>query len=526
MKSLLILFLFFSAGISISSQDFVKGVVYNDLNGNQMRDKDEPGIFQVPVSNGADVVLTDENGEYTLPLSQDDIIFVIKPAGYSTPFNEQNLPLFYYIHKPLGSPGLNYRGVDPTGMIPESVDFALYPVPRVNQFDVLLFGDPQPYSKEELEFFDQRIVSELSSATNFSFGISMGDLSGDNPDLFEPYNEIIRNVGIPWYNVIGNHDMNFDVSADSLSDESFERVFGPSSYSFNMGKAHFIILKNILRPDPRNPANKGYWGGFTEKQFTFVENDLKYVPEDHLIVLSFHIPIWEGYVDRDIFRDADRERLFSLLEDYPYTLSISAHSHIQNNKLMNKEHGWTQDKPHHHFNIGTTCGSWYRGELDSLGIPFSVMADGTPQGYALLRIDNNRYNITYKAAGHDMDYQMNIYHPKVMGHAKKSLSNIYVNFFMGNENDEVMFRVDKNEWIPMSYTIEFDPSYLHRLHQWDFTNKVIPGRRPVEARQCSHLWKALLPSDLDIGEHSVEIKVKDMFGNLHYGKSAYRIALP
>lgn len=526
MKAFLLLLFIFLSGISVSSQNFVKGFVYHDLNSNQKKDINEPGIGQVPVSNGLDVALTDDNGEYTLPLSQDDIIFVIKPAGYSLPINEQNLPLFYYIHKPLGSPPLNYRGVDPTGMLPESVDFALYAEKESDKFEVLLFGDPQPYTRKELDFFDQRIVSELYSSTKFSFGISMGDLVGDNPDLFEPYTEIIRKIGIPWHNVIGNHDMNFDIIADSLSDESFERVFGPSTYSFNVGNTHFIILKNILRPDPRNPDRKGYWGGFTQKQFSFLENDLKYVPKDHLIVLAFHIPIWEGYVDHDIFRDGDRDRLFTLLKEYPHTLSISAHSHIQNNKWMTKGDDWKQDTPHHHFNLGTTSGSWYRGELDSLGIPVSVMADGTPQGYAQLQIDNNQYNIKYKAAGYDMHHQMNIHHPKVIGQAKKSLSNIFVNFFMGSEKDAVMFRVDEGEWIPMNYSIELDPGYLHLLHKWDFTDKVIPGRRPADARECRHLWKAILPSNLDVGEHFIEIKAKDMLGNIYFGKSVYRIDMP
>lgn len=527
MKNLLIVLILFLLTVgNLSSQDFVKGVVYDDLNRNQVRDKNESGISGVPVSNGSDIVLTNEKGQYTLSLSQDDIIFVIKPEGYVTPLSKKNLPIFYYIHKPLGSPSLAFPGVEPTGDLPESVDFALYSVKEPENYEVLLFGDPQPNSRLQLNYFDQRVVSELYDTRRHYLGISMGDIVGNDLNLFEPYVDVIKKIGIPWYNVIGNHDMNFDITADSISDESFERVFGPTTYSFNVGKVHFIILKNIIRPDPRSPNKKGYWGGFTEKQFTFIENDLKYVSKDRLIVLAFHIPIWEDYVDNDIFRNNDRLRLFSLLENFPNTLSISAHSHLQHNVLMTNKDGWRQEKPHHHFNIGTTSGSWYRGELDSLGIPFSVMADGTPQGYATLQIDGNQYNIIYKASGYDADKQMNIYHPKVVGHAKKSLSNIYVNFYMGNEHDEVMFRVDDNEWIPMNYTIKYDPSYLHLLHRWDFTDKVIPGTRPVEPKLCRHLWKAVLPSDLAVGEHTVEIRAKDMFGNIHFGKSVYCIDLP
>lgn len=512
--------------INVISQNAVEGFVYNDVNRNSVMDKNETGISHVPVSNGRHVVLTDEQGRYVLPLTNDDIIFVVKPTGYSLPVNDQMLPQFYYIHKPLGSPDLEYKGVAPTGPLPRSVNFPLYKKEENEAFKVLLFGDPQVRNMRQLSFFEKRVVAELYDETSFDFGISMGDLVANIPDLFEPYSEVVSKIGIPWFNVIGNHDMNFDIDADSLSDESFERVFGPSTYAFNVGKATFIILKNILRPDPRDNNNLSYWGGFTEKQFAFIENYLEFVPKDHLVVLAFHIPIWEDYVDRDIFRDEDRVKLFSLLEEYPYTFSISAHSHIQNNKLMSNEDDWLQEKPHHHFNLGTTSASWYRGELDSSGLPIAIMADGTPQGYAIMDIEGNSYNIQYRSSGFDADYQMTIYHPNVIEKARNTHASIYVNFFMGSEKDEVMFRVDGGKWIQMNYTIEFDPSYLEVLYKWDRTKTVLPGVRPVDARQCSHLWKAPLPSNLEVGEHKIEVRVKDMFGNIYYDESSYRVETP
>ena len=48
---------------------------------------------------------TGKGGRYELPIDDDDIIFVIKPRGYMTPVDALNLPRFYYIHKPAGSPG-------------------------------------------------------------------------------------------------------------------------------------------------------------------------------------------------------------------------------------------------------------------------------------------------------------------------------------------------------------------------------------------------------------------------------------
>ncbi|WP_236139351.1 calcineurin-like phosphoesterase C-terminal domain-containing protein [Mongoliitalea daihaiensis] len=104
----------------------------------------------------------------------------------------------------------------------------------------MIFGDPQPYSLDELEYFRKGIVSEVEGITDVSFGASLGDIVGDRPDFFNAYKEIIEKVGIPWFHVMGNHDMNFDVTSDEFSDESFTAAFGPATYAFNHGNAHYM----------------------------------------------------------------------------------------------------------------------------------------------------------------------------------------------------------------------------------------------------------------------------------------------
>lgn len=525
MKKLLIIFFLGFIVTCTAAQQTATGYVYEDTNLNLKRDRKEKGIPGVAVSNGRNVVLTDLSGKYSLETGPDNILFVIKPAGYATPVNGNNLPRFFYIHKPAGSPDLKFAGVDPTGVLPSSVDFPLSQTQERDSFHVLLFGDPQAYNKRELQYFDKRIVSELNDkAGTYAFGISAGDLVGNDPDLFLPYAEVMNKIGIPWYNVIGNHDLNHDAMEEQYADESFEKVFGPSTYAFNYGKAHFIIIKNILWPDPRD--KNGYWGGFTEQQFAFLKNDLSHVPKDHLVVMVFHIPIWEGYVDNDIFRDEDRARLFTLLKDFPHNLTISAHSHIQYNKMLSADDGWLQENPHHHYNLGTTCGAWYSGALGNDGIPWSVMADGTPQGYAMMSVNGNNYEISYKVAGAPASEQMKIHHPKIIAKTPKTQASLTVNFYMGSEKDEVVFRVDGGKWTPMKYIIDEDPAYLQLLHTWDITEEVIPGRRPNEPRNCLHLWRAPLPSDLEVGEHIIEVKTTDMYGRIHNATSTYKTGLP
>jgi hypothetical protein len=93
--SLVITILFVSVFIHLNAQSEVKGIVYEDVNKNGKKDKNENGIKNIAVSNGIQVVLTNEKGEYTLPVQNDNIIFVIKPSTHSVPVNKQNLPQFF-----------------------------------------------------------------------------------------------------------------------------------------------------------------------------------------------------------------------------------------------------------------------------------------------------------------------------------------------------------------------------------------------------------------------------------------------
>ena len=114
-----------------------KGIVYEDVNANGKRDKKEKALAGVSVTNGVDVVQTNANGEYELPVSDDNIFFVIKPANYKIVTDTNNLAKYYRIHKPKGSPDFQYKGVAPTGELPKSLDFGMIPQEESKIFTAL-----------------------------------------------------------------------------------------------------------------------------------------------------------------------------------------------------------------------------------------------------------------------------------------------------------------------------------------------------------------------------------------------------
>ncbi|MDR2810596.1 MAG: calcineurin-like phosphoesterase family protein [Tannerellaceae bacterium] len=522
MRKLIFCSAFIAVALSAVGQSFVTGYVYDDLNHNGKKDRREKGIAQVAVSNGVEVVRTDEAGKYRLPLGDDQVIFVIKPSGYKPALDTFNLPRTYYIHKPNGSPASRYPGAEPTGNIPPSTDFALYKYDEPEAFSAFIFGDPQVYNETELDYLAKGIVTEAAeNTTGIRFGITLGDLAGDNLTLHQPYKQVMKQIGLPWYNVMGNHDMNVDAKEDRFSDESFEAHFGPANYAFHYGKAHFIVLDDIYFPHPL--TGKGYWGGLREDQLTFVKNNLRYVPNDRLIVLAFHIPVSPDVEGPNIFRDSDRKQLCELLKDYPQVLFLSAHTHFQCLNLMGEKQGIARTTPIREYNVGTTCGDWYSGILNEKGLPVTTMRDGTPQGYAFLRVNGSDYALEYKVLGESADYQIRVYTPQVVRAGQSTGSAIYANFFMGSNETKPEYRIDGGEWKKMQKANEYDPAYVRYVQDWDFYDPLPQGRRPSNPILCQHLWKGAIETNLPAGKHRIEVRALDNFGKIQTGTNTYEV---
>lgn len=522
MKRILLIMCLLWVYLPIQAQQQATGYVYHDANNNGKKERREKGIPGVAVSNGLDVVLTDNQGKYFLSITDDTPLFVIKPSGYAVPLDENNLPQYFYLHKPKGSPEFRYPGVAATGDLPKSVDFALYPKEEMDSFTALVFGDSQPYSADELEYFRRSVVEEAKSETDMAFGITLGDLVGDALDLHLPYAKVMKAMNLPWYNLMGNHDMNFDATSDSLSDESFEATFGPANYAFNVGQAHIIVLDDILYPDPRD--GQGYWGGFRKDQLDFVENDLKHVDKDKLVIIAIHIPLM--HQDENSFRNSDRQRLFDLLKDYPNVVAFSAHTHLQRQNFYTAEDGWQGAKPFHEYNAGTTNGDWYSGQLDGNGLPISTMRDGTPKGYSRLVVDGNQYTLDYQVLGKAKDYQLHVFHPKIVANNRGTQAGIFVNFYMGTKDDKVDYRINSGEWKPMTWIDAADPEFVRQVMEWDTAEKLMPGRRPSNPVNSTHLWRGAIPANLAAGSHTVEVRATDMFGRTFTQSSTIKAAPP
>jgi len=493
MKSIInILFLplFLISGHSFAqNQTTFRGTVFLDKNDNNVFDKIETGLSGICISNGSEVVQTNQNGEWKLSASAANDIFVIKPAGFKVPVNKIQVPLHFV-------PGENKNVSE--------INFPLQKSEETGKFTTLFFGDTQARGMKEVNYIFHDVVEELIGS-DAAFGVSLGDIVADDPELMDDVAAGIGQIGIPWYNIFGNHDNDHTAKKNDEHDDTFEKYFGPSTYAFEYGDVVFIGLNDIFfKPDGK------YISHFTEKQLEFVKNYLEFVPKNKLVVLMMHSPI----VACD-----NREAMFRLIEKRENTFSISGHVHEQINLFVGEELGWNGKTPHHHFVNATICGSWWCGLKDENGIPHATMNDGAPNGYSIITFEGNKYSVLYKAARRPADYQMNIYVPDELTHTMADTTHVLVNVFAGSGKSLVEMQIDNGNWIKMENFKTIDPEIL-RMHQLSpFLNEKINGQPLDDIFGYSmdypsvsyHIWKAKMPDKISTGTHKVTVRTTDMY---------------
>ncbi|MBV6458575.1 MAG: hypothetical protein HONBIEJF_01707 [Fimbriimonadaceae bacterium] len=497
------------------------GTVFEDKNGNGRRDVRERGLAGIWVSNQRDFVQTDRQGRWKLPHWNDTVFYVVKPRNWMTPVDHHQVPKFFYVHKPAGSPpSLKFAGVKPTGPLPKSIDFALRRRPEPETFRALFFGDTQPRDVREVDYIFRDIIEPLlHGKEKFEFGVTLGDVVFDDLDVIQPLKEGIALLGLPWYYVLGNHDINYDSHDDRDSDETWHRHFGPNYYSFDHGPTHFVVLDNVewigrdnaKKEDPNR--NNGYYrAGLGATQMQWLKADLAKVPAKQLVVLLMHIPMTEI---------RERAELYKLVAQRPYALSVAAHTHMQEHRFITQKNGWPKPTPHHHVINVTTCGSWWTGSPDSRGVPHTTMRDGAPHGYSVFSFDGNQYSIQYRAARRPFDYQMNIIAPDVLPTGTNLSTVFHANVFGGSEKSKVEFSFAGSGWKPMTRVLAKDPLFMETVERDKGLQR--PYRPLPGADISTHLWQAKLTGSYKPGTYGLHVRTIDMFGQQYLSTRAIRI---
>ena len=291
---------------------------------------DGRGIAGVAVSDGANVVKTDAEGYYsfTSDLSSADFVRISVPSGYETA-RDGILPTFY-------------AAIDPAEPGTQRFDFDLTAVDNTRHLllvmaDVHISGRKPGYpndsetvvaeldAKQCRERFVPTLAAHAASAPAGYrvYGLNLGDMTHseywfrNNTGMAE-YLRLAKDTPFLMYHVIGNHDHCHKYENDYEAEAEYRKYFGPTYYSFNIGKVHYVVLDDMLYHG-RNKYDKI----IAPEQLAWLYKDLRALdPEIRQLVVACHVPLVanNGAWDDIWYNLKNKDELFVLLQDYDVTI--------------------------------------------------------------------------------------------------------------------------------------------------------------------------------------------------------------
>ena len=294
-------------------------------------------------------------------------------------------------------------------------------------------------------------------------------------------------TGLAFRNAMGNHDMKIWGRSYESSLRAFEDVYGPSHYSYNVGKVHYVVLNDNFFIG----RDWYYIGYLEERQLAWLERDLTCVAPGSTVVVAIHIPTAFRGKDGQPFDYAKAAKtlanykaLHRLLEPYRAHI-VSGHLHTTTNCEIG-------ERLYEH-NVAALSGAWWQG---------AICTDGTPAGYAVFEIDGDRVSWYYKSVGLPREVQMKLYDG---GDDPAFAGRIVANVWNCDAAWRVEMRADGGEPVAMERTTAADPQ-ARTLY--------------ADPSQLVHKWITVVPSDhyyaapLPAGTRHVEVTARDRFGNV------------
>lgn len=488
-------------------------------------------VKNVVVSDGIEVTVTNEQGIYQLQSAKKNgIVFVSIPGGYEVA-SQGVLPQFFTRLK--GAPNAVER-----------VDFTLKKVPNQDTYKVFMLGDMHLANRtNDLKQYAE-FTADLTSYMNSHKGekmyaIALGDMTWDiywesNNYSFAQYlntvNTQLKDLQI--FHVMGNHDNDYKATNDFNAEIQYRDKIGPTYYSFNIGKVHYVVIDDIDCSDYDGSTSRNYKKTITNDQLNWLVKDLSHVDKSTPVVVATHAQIFypttDGFkYDHDV---TNTTRLFDILAGYTVHF-VTGHTHLMFNVTPNE--AITGSNNFYEHNSGSVCASWWWSGSLTPGVHLSP--DGTPGGYAIWDVSGTNLKWKFKATGWPETYQFRSYDlnkvsfslgdvplmgPSTPDAVKRSFQR-YIDAYPVNSNNEVLINIwNWNSRWTLSVVDEegntltpepvwaFDPLHIAALSvkRFNQSNTSTPN---FITEKFTHFFK-VKAKDADV---DLVITVKDEFGN-------------
>ncbi len=448
----------------------VRGRVIGRVNGNGR------ALAGVRVSDGVSVVRTGSDGRFTLIAdSAQPSVFVSTPSGWQPERNAAGTARFY---QTLGSTADE-----------QLVDFALVPRPGDAAHSMLVLADPQTQNTYETGLLHAETVPDVARTVSALgdrqvLGVACGDIMFDDLTLYPEWERAVERMEIPFYQVIGNHDLDFASRTTEGASDTYRSRFGPTAYSFDVGAVHYIVLNDVFW------HGAGYLGYLDARQLAWIAADLETLEAGRTVVVFQHIPALSTSDQR--VRGAkdpapgnsvmNRQALYRLLERYRAHI-IAGHTH----ELEHVGEGGVR-----HIVAGAVCGAWWSGP---------ICYDGTPNGYLVLDADDESIRWRYQSTGKGAEHQMRAYG---RGGDSTAPDEVCANIWAANADWRVTWIEDGQPQGLMARRTGRDPLAM-QLH----LGPELPARRTwVEPVPTAHLYYATPSRDA----REIIIEAEDPWG--------------
>ena len=218
--------------------------------GNLIFPRISPAVI-VAVTDGEQIVLTDENGVYNIASTKPyGMVYITTPSGYE-PVAMDSVRQSFWAR----------TTAEPTEL--ERHDFKLKKVDD-SKLSVLFMADTHfcnDPKRNDFTHFRELMMPSINRAAvdadGYKFAVALGDITWDRfwyatgMDIEGvPQHLANHNFPMPFYCVHGNHDYDPSVPAtDNPNTNAIQRfcnVFGPTFYSMNKGGIHFVMLDDIV----------------------------------------------------------------------------------------------------------------------------------------------------------------------------------------------------------------------------------------------------------------------------------------
>ena len=363
--------------------------------------KDTTGnpIEGVVISDGINCAATDSEGYYQFPskIANAKFVFASIPSGYKALNDKNGQPQFY--HR-ITEQEQKYQSCG-TNFVFEHISS------NPNRYTLLIGADPQTrirdtsydkfayHSLDMQENLCQDMRETKATITDREvYGLMLGDIVHEDMALFTTYITETSKLGFQMFNIIGNHDHDLTASNDKEGSRCYEEHLGPSYYSFNIGKQHYVILDNIVMKIDSETGllNKQYDYDLTAEQWEWLQNDLSFVDKSTTLMVAMHAPMFEtdtgGIVYRNTYYGYD---FVKLIASYKKVHAWAGHTHRTFNYPENLDHKNIES----HTLARSTGPLWTNEYINA----------GTPRGYTIVDIDGDDIEWRFKATAYQAGYE-------------------------------------------------------------------------------------------------------------------------